>query len=79
MKQVHDPKEAGAKGAAIIGAIALGYIKRFEDAEKLVRIDEVFEPNPENVGLYEGIFKEFKNIYKNNRKMYRRLNSGKSP
>jgi len=64
--------------AAIIAAVALGYVKRFEDAEKLVRIDKVFEPNPKNVKLYEGIFKEFKNIYKNNRQMYRRLNSGKS-
>jgi sugar (pentulose or hexulose) kinase len=77
MKQVCDPKEAGAKGAAIIAAVALGHIKRFKDAEKLVRIDEVFEPNLENVKLYAGIFKEFKNIYKSNCKMCRRLNAGK--
>ena len=77
IKQVQDPKEAGAKGAAIVAAVALGHIKRFEDAEKLVRIDEVFEPNPENVKLYEEILKEFKNIYKNNCKMCRRLNAGK--
>jgi len=77
MKQVHDPKEAGARGAAIIAAFALGHIKRLEDAERLVRVDEVFEPNPQNAELYEGIFKEFKNIYKNNCKMCRRLNSEK--
>ena len=77
MKQVCDPKEAGAKGAAIIAAVALGHIKRLEDAERLVRIDEVFEPNLENLKLYEGIFKEFKNIYKNNCKMCHRLNAGK--
>ncbi|MCW4051925.1 MAG: xylulose kinase, partial [Candidatus Bathyarchaeota archaeon] len=56
---------------------ALGHIKRLEDAERLVRVDEVFEPNPQNAELYEGIFKEFKNIYKNNCKMCRRLNSEK--
>ena len=27
---------------------------------------------------YEEIFKEFKNIYRNNQRMYRRLNAGKS-
>jgi xylulokinase len=77
MKQVCDPKEAGAKGAAIIAEVALGHMKRLEDAERLVRIDGVFEPNPENAKLYEGIFEEFKNIYKNNHKMCRRLNEGK--
>jgi xylulokinase len=77
IKQVHDPKEAGAKGAAIIASVALGYIKRFEDAEKLVRIDKVFEPYPKNVKLYKEIFKEFKNIYRNNQQMYHRLNSGR--
>jgi len=77
IKQVHDPKEAGAKGAAIIAMVALGHITRFEDTEKLVRIDKVFEPNPENAKLYEEIFKEFQNVYKNNKQMYRRLNSEK--
>jgi len=51
--QVHDPEEAGAKGAAIAGVVALGYIKHFEDAAKLVKIDNAFEPNPKNVQIYE--------------------------
>jgi hypothetical protein len=37
----------------------------------------VFDPNPKNANPYEEIFKEFKNIKKTNRKMYRWLNSGK--
>ncbi|MGQ9545416.1 MAG: xylulokinase [Candidatus Bathycorpusculaceae bacterium] len=75
VNKVHEPKEAGARGAAIIAMIALGYFKRFEEAEKLVKIDAPCEPNPENAALYEEIFVEFKNIYKNNKKMYRRLNA----
>jgi xylulokinase len=74
INRVSNPKEAGAKGAAIIAMIALGYLKSFEEAEKLVKIDVVYDPNPQNVAIYEEIFKEFKNIYKNNRQMYRRLN-----
>jgi xylulokinase len=74
INRVSDPKEAGAKGAAIIAMIALGHIKSFEDAEKLVKIDAVYEPNPQNAAIYEKIFEEFKAIYKNNRQMYRRLN-----
>ncbi|MEM3700971.1 MAG: FGGY-family carbohydrate kinase [Candidatus Bathyarchaeia archaeon] len=74
INRVSDSKEAGAKGAAVIAMIALGYLKSFEEAEKLVKIDEVHEPNPKNAHIYEEIFREFQNIYKNNRKMYRRLN-----
>ncbi|MEM3553483.1 MAG: FGGY-family carbohydrate kinase [Candidatus Bathyarchaeia archaeon] len=74
INRVSDPKEAGAKGAAIIATIALGHIKSFEDSEKLVKIDAVYEPNPQNAAVYERIFKEFQNIYKNNKQMYRRLN-----
>ncbi len=74
INRVSDPKEAGAKGAAIIAMIALGYVKSFEDAEKLVKIDAVYKPNMQNAAIYEKVFKEFKGIYKNNRQMYRRLN-----
>ena len=74
VRRVYNPKEAGAKGAALIAMVALGYLKSFEEAEKLVKIDAVYKPNPRNVSIYEKIFREFKNIYKNNRKMYRRLN-----
>jgi len=74
ISRIYDPKEAGAKGAAIIAIIALGHIKSFEDSEKLVKIDAVYEPSPQNVAIYEKIFKEFQNIYKNNKQMYRRLN-----
>jgi xylulokinase len=77
IKQVQDPKEAGAKGAAIIAMIALGNVKSFEEAAELVRIKNVYEPNQKNVRVYEEIFNEFRGIYKNNRKMYRRLNAGK--
>ncbi|MEM2987751.1 MAG: FGGY-family carbohydrate kinase, partial [Candidatus Bathyarchaeia archaeon] len=74
INRVEEPKEAGARGAAIIAMIALGHVKSFEDAEKLVKIDAVYKPNPQNTAVYEKIFKEFQNIYKNNKKMYRRLN-----
>lgn len=78
INQVQDPKEAGAKGAAIIAMVALGYVKGFEEAAELVKINNIYEPNPENAKVYEKIFEEFKGIYKNNRQMYRRLNAGKT-
>jgi xylulokinase len=77
VRQVNDSKEAGAKGAAIVAEVALGHINGLEDAAGLVKIEKTFEPQPKNVQLYERIFEEFKDVYKNNRQMYRRLNKGK--
>jgi xylulokinase len=74
INRVRHPKEAGAKGAAIIAMIGFGYFKSFEEAKKLVKIDAIFEPIPKNASIYEEIFREFKSIYKNNMKMYHRLN-----
>ncbi len=76
IRRVCNPKEASAKGAALIAMVALGYLKNFEEAEKVVKIDNVYEPNPRNISVYEKIFREFRKIYKNNRRMYRRLNLG---
>jgi len=76
IRRVCNPKEASAKGAALIAMVALGYLKNFEEAEKVVKIDNVYEPNPRNVSVYEKIFREFRKIYKNNWRMYRRLNLG---
>ncbi|MFX0096821.1 MAG: FGGY-family carbohydrate kinase [Candidatus Hodarchaeota archaeon] len=77
IKQMQNPKEAGAKGAAIIAAVALGLRERLEDAANLIKPNKIFKPNPENVKIYERIFEEFKNIYRSNKQIYRRLNLSK--
>ncbi len=46
----------------------------FDDVPNLVQISKTFHPIPENRGLYDELYKEFLNIYKNNEKMYARLN-----
>ncbi|HDN01585.1 MAG TPA: hypothetical protein ENF42_01275 [Candidatus Bathyarchaeota archaeon] len=76
--RISDPKEAGARGAAIIAAVALGKIPGFKEAASLVRVEKTYKPSPGNFKLYERLFREFKNIYKNNKKMYHRLNAGRS-
>ncbi|MHA1341722.1 MAG: xylulokinase [Promethearchaeota archaeon] len=71
--QVKNPKEANSIGAAFIASVALGFIK-WEDIPNLVEIKQEFKPRQEYRKLYDELFAEFKNIYKNNRKMYHRLN-----
>lgn len=73
IRQVKDPIMANARGAAFIASVALGYLT-FAEIPEFVRYSKIFEPNPENREIYDELFEEFLQIYKNNRAMYRRLN-----
>ncbi len=74
IRQLKDPMQSNARGAAFIAAVALGYID-FEDIPGLVEYKTTYKPNPDNKEIYDKLFREFLNIYKNNRAMYKRLNS----
>jgi len=73
IRQVKDPMQANARGAAFIAAVGLGEIT-FDDIPNLIQYESTFSPNPENREIYNRLFKEFLHIYKNNKAMYRRLN-----
>jgi len=72
--QVENPHHAGAKGIGLLASLTLGYINSFEDIKKYVKIQNTFSPNSDNRKLYDNLFKEFKNIYKQNKKWYKRMN-----
>jgi len=71
--QVADPISANVRGAGLLAAHALGHV-RLSDIPELVEVDAVFDPDPANHRLYTALFAEFKQIYRNNRRMYARLN-----
>jgi xylulokinase len=72
--RVSDPQQSGARGIALLAAMSLGYIRSFEEIRNHIKIDRVFHPNPANRRLYDRLFGEFKNIYKQNKAWYRRMN-----
>lgn len=74
IRRVTDPQQAGAKGVALLASLTLGYIASFHEIKEHIVIDREFEPNSENRILYDRLFKEFKNIYKQNKKWYARMN-----
>ncbi len=74
IKQVKDPIQTNVRGAAFLAAAALGHIE-FEDIPGLVEIDNVYEPNPDHRKLYDDLYREFLNIYKQNKAIYKRLNA----
>ncbi|MFX1494055.1 MAG: FGGY-family carbohydrate kinase [Promethearchaeota archaeon] len=74
IKQVKNPIQANARGAAFIASVGLGYIE-WDHIQKHIQFSNTFEPNPENRGIYDRLFKEYLNIYKIMGKTYKRLNS----
>lgn len=75
IRQMEEPRLANARGAAFSALAALGYLS-FDDVPELVRPRRVYEPDPANRGIYDELFREFVNIYRNNKAMYARLNAG---
>jgi xylulokinase len=74
IRQVRDPIQANARGAAFIAAVGLGYLA-FEDIPQKVEIKTTYLPNPGNRVLYDKIFSEFVQFYHQNKQSYKRLNS----
>jgi len=73
IRQVKDPIQANARGAAFIASVGLGYIT-FDEIPKYTEYTNTYTPNPKNREIYDRIFEEFMNVYENNKKMYGRLN-----
>lgn len=74
IRRVTDPQEAGALGAAIIAKMALGELENVAQSKDFIHFDKEFSPNPEYRALYDRLFKEFKNLYKQNKSWFKRMN-----
>lgn len=74
IQRVEDVQTAVARGAAMLGSFALGYIKNFEDIGKYIKVERTFSPDSRNRAVYNELFGKFKEIYKLNKKWYKALN-----
>jgi len=73
IRQIKDPIDANARGAGFLGSVAMGYLK-FEEISEKIEYKAIYKPNPANRELYNELFKEYVLLYKNNKKIYARLN-----
>ncbi len=74
IRQVRNPMQANARGAAFIAAVGLGYIS-FDDIPDLTQIQKTYRPDPANRRTYDELFREFVQIYRCNKAIYKRLNA----
>lgn len=74
VRQVADPIYANARGAAWIGAVGLGEIS-FADVPGMVQFKHTYTPDQRNRAVYDERFAVFKQVYKQMKGIYQRLNS----
>ncbi|MFO8049267.1 MAG: FGGY-family carbohydrate kinase [Desulfosudaceae bacterium] len=73
IRQVKDPMQANARGAAFIAAVGLGEIT-FEDIPGLIEYSGHFTPNPAHRDTYDRLQAAFIRLYRAHKKICRTLN-----
>jgi xylulokinase len=76
IRQVKDPIQANVRGAAFIASVGMGFIS-FRDIPDQMEYRATYAPRAETRGVYDAHFREFVNIYKRNKGIFRRLNAGR--
>jgi xylulokinase len=73
IRQVADPQQANARGAALVACVALG-LSEVDDIARRVPIAAEYQPNPGTRGLYDDLYGAFTGLYRRTKSLYRRLN-----
>jgi xylulokinase len=73
VRQVQDPIQANARGAAFIAAAGLGEIA-LTDVAELVHFKRVYIPTPGHRAVYDARYEVFLEIYRQMKRVYRKLN-----
>jgi xylulokinase len=74
IETVTDSQEAGAVGAALVAAVGMGIYPDFESLKKVIKVDSVFEPQPENRAIYDKLYSSYREVYEALKGFYRTLN-----
>jgi xylulokinase len=77
VRQVRDPIQVNARGAALIGAVGLG-LTTFAEVEREVEVAAEYQPLPEHRRIYDEAFETFLALHRANKGIYRRLNGNRS-
>jgi xylulokinase len=72
IRRVKDPINSNARGVALLTAATLGYIE-LDEITDLVKVENTYTPNGENKEIYDSLFREFINLYKQNKEAHKRL------
>ncbi len=74
IETVADSQDVGAVGAAMLSAVGLGEIAGVDEIGNYVKVNGLYEPNPENRGVYDKGYEVFKKLYYSNKKLFGAMN-----
>ena len=74
VETVDSPHNVGSVGAAAVIATGLGIFQQIEDINESIPASAVYQPDLENTKVYNELFGLFQNLYKDNKKSFRKLN-----
>lgn len=72
IRQMADPQQANARGAAMLAAVALGHAT-VADLASVAKVARTFHPDPANRSLYDARYEQFKALYRANKKIHAKL------
>lgn len=75
IETIDNCQNAGTIGAAVVCGVGLGAVKSFHDAKALIPVRKTYEPRREYRAVYDAQFRAFKDLYRNNRRLFRFLNT----
>jgi xylulokinase len=70
--QMEHPVAATLRGAAMLGALSLGWLS-LEEVARAIPVRQRLLPDTENARRYEALFREFRALYRANRPIHTRL------
>ncbi|MBQ7558006.1 MAG: FGGY-family carbohydrate kinase [Lachnospiraceae bacterium] len=74
IETVGNSQEVGAVGTALVVAAGIRGVDVLDLSRELVKVENVYIPNPENKEIYERNYKVFRNLYSSNAKNFKMLN-----
>jgi len=73
--QVDDPVNTTVRGTALLALVSLGY-RSIDEIPGLIRIKQVFEPDEANRAIYDKMYVQYRQLFKQNKKIFAALNAG---
>ena len=71
--QVDDPINTTVRGTALLALVSLGY-RSIDEIPGLIRIKQVFEPEEANRAIYDKMYAQYRELFKQNKKIFAALN-----
>jgi xylulokinase len=72
--QVDDPVNTTVRGAALLALVTLGY-RSIEELPGLIKIKQVFEPDDSHRAVYDKMYRQYRELFKRNKKVFAALNA----